>query len=519
MSSLIVLNEIPNMSSDTLRQLIALFRVMTLGNQLKEFSSKLVKKTGRRFKQDWELPLDSLAQRLNEEIASLDGLAHQELVGLLYDELTQRWSIGEIDQVAMEEKMIEAALEKRDNARASSSLQHKAECIANSVKADVKNEMSKYSTQEDEEKLADEIGNRFDSLSKREQQAIMDALKVDKRSSEAIRKAVLAGGIPVMINAGGFASYLAVTALIHTVGTTLGAVTVPFIVYTGAMSTLGFIAGPFGYLLMGLFGAYQYRKAKYKIAGAICRQLILQAQLCREERSFHDSREAIYGDWTDSDYNSFKETLNQEMTARAQWEEKATELEDELEAARKAGAGARTEYLHDKRAVQTKLKVALDNAQHEVDILSPWISRGMLYENEPIRKALDGAIRRGITVKILFGMSRVADPDYLTDSRENSGDKTSHYVAAMLAHYYREFPNFHIARGAEHGKYLLCDDTWYLRTSLNMLSNLGRTPFEDDGALAYDAEETRELREEYFQRVEGKNVDRVLLRVPRRRVQ
>lgn len=72
MSSLIVLNEIPNMSSDTLRQLIALFRVMTLGNQLKEFSSKLVKKTGRRFKQDWELPLDSLAQRLNEEIGSVN---------------------------------------------------------------------------------------------------------------------------------------------------------------------------------------------------------------------------------------------------------------------------------------------------------------------------------------------------------------------------------------------------------------------------------------------------------------
>lgn len=116
-----------------------------------------------------------------------------------------------------------------------------------------------------------------------------------------------------------------------------------------------------------------------------------------------------------------------------------------------------------------KLEQALREAQREIVIISPWFTRRAV--NLALRQLLVGALRRGVVVRIGYGMGQEHD--------RQEADRHANNLNAVLWDLRESIPP-DLEAGLElwrttgtHQKILVCDRTWAVNTSFNWLSYLG----------------------------------------------
>jgi len=111
--------------------------------------------------------------------------------------------------------------------------------------------------------------------------------------------------------------------------------------------------------------------------------------------------------------------------------------------------------------IRAKLELALSTAKGEIDIISPWLSENAI--NEKLIAMMEKALQKGVTIKIVYGYEGGA---LETKSRE---------TANRLKRIYRKYgETFNIRRINTHEKLLICDESFFMIGSYNLLSFGGR---------------------------------------------
>ncbi len=130
----------------------------------------------------------------------------------------------------------------------------------------------------------------------------------------------------------------------------------------------------------------------------------------------------------------------------------------------------------------------LENAKTEVDIMSPWINWKTKKE---VHGLLYNLLRRGVVVKIVYGINNNNYKDGAT--KNESTDK----VVNHLNNQFGKFKNFRVKKSSTHGKIFICDNSYYVLTSMNPLSNDG-TLWTEIGERSRNRENLLQYRKEYF---------------------
>lgn len=130
----------------------------------------------------------------------------------------------------------------------------------------------------------------------------------------------------------------------------------------------------------------------------------------------------------------------------------------------------------------------LRNAKTEVDIMSPWLNWKIKEKLNPLLKKL---LERGVVLKIAYGIN---NDNYADGATRN--DKTGD-VIGNLQKQFGGFKNFHTKKISSHGKIFICDDSYYVLTSMNPLSNKGDL-WTEIGEKSWNKENLKKYREKYF---------------------
>ena len=167
-------------------------------------------------------------------------------------------------------------------------------------------------------------------------------------------------------------------------------------------------------------------------------------RLAERLQRFHDRiarlNQALPGTWQDH---------------HAALEKLRTQLEDELEARETASTPAVLSTDADEQFHQ--VTDAIQKTRHQVVLVGPWI------EFDPLNELLDSllaAMRRGVRVIIAWGY--------------NHEDELPEEVATILISARQQFPGrivFSDRSCRTHAKLAVCDDSWALVTSLNLLAS------------------------------------------------
>ena len=127
----------------------------------------------------------------------------------------------------------------------------------------------------------------------------------------------------------------------------------------------------------------------------------------------------------------------------------------------------------------------IEETTFELDIMSPWINSTVL--NSDLLERISSLLYKGITVKIVYG----------TSSTDKKSAKTDKFVRRLHNHYFRDFENFKTKKIETHGKIFICDEKYYVLTSMNPLSNDGSL-WEEIGEKSTNIKNLKEYRKKYF---------------------
>jgi len=108
---------------------------------------------------------------------------------------------------------------------------------------------------------------------------------------------------------------------------------------------------------------------------------------------------------------------------------------------------------------------AFKKAEKRVDIECPWMTRRAV--NKELKKRMEDALRRGVEIRILYGMAQGSpnSTDHLSETQS---------IADDLQKDFQRYGNlFRMKYGNTHGKVLLCDEEFSLVGSFNLLSFAG----------------------------------------------
>ena len=131
----------------------------------------------------------------------------------------------------------------------------------------------------------------------------------------------------------------------------------------------------------------------------------------------------------------------------------------------------------------------LKNADTEVDIMSPWVSKSIF--NADLRGLVRLLLKIGVIVKIAYG---IGNNNYKNGRERN--ENTERLVAELKNDFYT-FPNFKTKKISSHGKIFICDEKYYVLTSLNPLSNDGSS-WDEIGEQSFNKENLLRYRKKYF---------------------
>jgi hypothetical protein len=123
---------------------------------------------------------------------------------------------------------------------------------------------------------------------------------------------------------------------------------------------------------------------------------------------------------------------------------------------------------------------SLSKANREVDIISPWVSRYAL--DEDLVSRMESALKRNVRIRIIYGISGKSE------SEQERLSRSQETVSAICRRFEKYGDLFAVELDNTHEKLLLCDDSFMLVGSYNLLSFNGK----------YD-EETRKEMMYYFE--------------------
>ena len=455
----------------------------------------------------------------------------------------------------LELKLVEAAFKampaKEQKQYANSSLLKKAECIGLYFDHTVGNALNNNKIKD---KIIDEISDKVDKMDKATKEALFRSLNIDAHSKKALVQFLKAGGIPVLLNLGGFSTYLVANSIMHIVGTVLLGTALPFAAYVGLSKFIAILAGPIGWLLFGGISIRNVLSHNQQIFNSICLQIVGTLRLKTPLRTFNYSYEEAYGKWfagkgSKESLLSIIDILKTKSATTLSTEEAKLQIEfltnllneskikldilqkeklasqeqlafmkDEIKKYEDSIASLLQKideqkdvidslipdvYL-DKDDTYRKIVQVIDEAEIEVDILSPWISPDLF--NTELYIAIKSAIERGVTVKILFGMNNIYNAQYIND-RDNKRDYITYVMAERLIETFKEYNNFFINRTANHDKVILIDDNYIVNGSLNVLSKINTSSFTDRMEVRKHKELIAQERKRYFKDVINKDIE------------
>ena len=165
--------------------------------------------------------------------------------------------------------------------------------------------------------------------------------------------------------------------------------------------------------------------------------------------------------------------------------------EDMDEAMRRVVEKSDNKIIRDSQ-IRAWFEKAIDGAEEELDILSPWLKSYVV--NEKFYEKIERLLENGVVVKILYGIQE--------RSKGKGVDQETKDVAAVMEARFSKFRNFHLEETNSHGKMLLCDNRFYIMTSYNFLSFSGdyrRAHTRGETGICSENERNiEELRKEYF---------------------
>lgn len=119
-------------------------------------------------------------------------------------------------------------------------------------------------------------------------------------------------------------------------------------------------------------------------------------------------------------------------------------------------------YIVRNRTIRNEFNKALRQATEELDIISAWINFRVVNEN--MQLSFENLLKRGVVIKILYGIGDM-NP-WTCDLRNQRTIETAEHLKARFRHY----PNFKMKCANTHEKLFICDEKFYVNSSLNILS-------------------------------------------------
>ena len=150
-------------------------------------------------------------------------------------------------------------------------------------------------------------------LSESDKKKMKAALQLEQLTGESVRKAIKTTGATTFITYlfSQFGSYMAAISIVHAVFTVGMGVVLPFGVYTGLSSVLGFLTGPFSLVILFTVGMFNFSKSSQSLDGELLSQIIFFSR-ASYGRSFSSySLDNILEDMLDKSRNRIKDLENQ----------------------------------------------------------------------------------------------------------------------------------------------------------------------------------------------------------------
>lgn len=148
-------------------------------------------------------------------------------------------------------------------------------------------------------------------------------------------------------------------------------------------------------------------------------------------------------------------------------------------------------YIVRNRTIRNEFNKALQISTEELDIISAWMNFNVVNEN--LQQSFENLLRRGVTIKILYG---IGDMGLFTiDSRNR---RTNEVVAHLKARFSR-YPNFKMKCTNTHDKLFICDEKFYVHSSMNILSFSAEYNNDDVREEGGEASNNLQLIREYRQ--------------------
>ncbi len=154
-------------------------------------------------------------------------------------------------------------------------------------------------------------------------------------------------------------------------------------------------------------------------------------------------------------------------------------------------------HLHNQE-IRDKFIKAFEEAKYELNIASPWMNNYVV--NDELIHKMEGLLLRGSSIKIIYGIE--SKSYYLeSDNKDINNDRIAEKLKERFTRY---GDRFKIKKVNSHNKLLICDESYYIETSFNLLSFAGEydknsKDIRDEGATySSNLEVIKDLRDRYF---------------------
>lgn len=154
-------------------------------------------------------------------------------------------------------------------------------------------------------------------------------------------------------------------------------------------------------------------------------------------------------------------------------------------------------HLQDKE-IRDKFIKAFSDAKYELNIASPWMNNYVV-NNDLINK-MESLLIRHTSIKIVYGIEENSY-NFKMDNKNTNSDRIAQKLKERFAIYGDKFA---IKKVNSHHKLLICDESYYLETSFNLLSFAGeydvnsRDTRGEGATYSTNLEVIKDLKNRYF---------------------
>lgn len=156
------------------------------------------------------------------------------------------------------------------------------------------------------------------------------------------------------------------------------------------------------------------------------------------------------------------------------------------------------EYHLQNKEIRDKFIKAFSDTKYELNIASPWMNNYVI--NDDLINNMQSLLIRGAAIKIIYGIEN-RSYNSERDSKNINSDRIAQKLKERFAHWGDKFK---IKKVNSHNKLLICDESYYVETSFNLLSFAGEydgdsRDVRDEGATySTNLEVIKDLRNRYF---------------------